>query len=80
MDSWGVLPRILLYILLQLVINYLFQDKGPEHHSKKPGQIAAPVVTASASIPVLFGTKIMRQPNVVWYGDIRSIPWEQCYG
>jgi hypothetical protein len=37
------------------------------------GEIRFPQVTASSPIPVLFGTRRMSGPNVVWYGDTTII-------
>ena len=70
--------RLIIYVIINLLIHFLFADSGPEIADAKPGEFEAPVVTASQSIPVLFGTQIMSAPNVVWYGNIKTIPWEKC--
>jgi len=44
----------------------------------KPKEVEMPIVTASDPIPVLFGTKHIKAPNVVWYGDIALYPYERC--
>ena len=33
-----------------------------------------PVATDGKEIPVLFGTREITQPNVVWYGDLKTRP------
>lgn len=47
----------------------------PKPQSSKPagfGDIQAPTAEEGREIPVLFGTRDMRGPNVVWYGDFKS--------
>jgi hypothetical protein len=43
--------------------------KNSQPPSPTGDDIQFPVVTASAPIPVLFGTRRISAPNVVWYGD-----------
>jgi hypothetical protein len=43
--------------------------KDSQPPSPTGDDIKFPVVTASAPIPVLFGTRRISGPNVVWYGD-----------
>ncbi|MCX8018194.1 MAG: hypothetical protein N2690_09890, partial [Rhodocyclaceae bacterium] len=43
----------------------------PKMQDAQPGQIGdkdIPMASADAPIPVLFGTRIISQPNVVWWG------------
>lgn len=60
--------------VVSLAIAIAFAPK-PEN-AKPPGidEIKAPTAEEGREIPVLFGTKDMRSPNVVWYGDIRLVP------
>lgn len=32
------------------------------------------------AIPVLFGTRVINQPNVVWYGDVKTTEIRQSSG
>ena len=46
----------------------------PSAQDAQPGQIGdkdVPIVSQDAPIPVLFGTRIISGPNVVWYGDVQ---------
>jgi len=43
------------------------KPKGPEL-----GTVEAPTAEEGRAIPVLFGTRWIKQTNVVWYGDIRT--------
>lgn len=43
----------------------------------QPGQIGdkdIPMASQDAPIPVLFGTRVLSQPNVVWWGDVSVTP------
>ena len=44
----------------------------PKLSPKEMGEV--PIAERGAPIPVVFGTRYVRQPNVVWYGDVQSIP------
>lgn len=43
------------------------KPKGPEL-----GTVESPTAEEGRSIPVLFGTRVIKSVNVVWYGDIRT--------
>lgn len=36
-------------------------------------EVEAPTAEEGRSIPVLFGTRDVKGPNVVWYGDVRTV-------
>lgn len=46
----------------------------PKQQQKAPevGQVDTPTATEGKEIPVLFGTRDLKNPNVVWVGDISS--------
>jgi hypothetical protein len=46
----------------------------PKTTTPKPGQVEAPVAASDGAIPVLFGTRMIKQPNCVWFGDVRTTP------
>lgn len=60
--------------VVSLVVAYAFAPKPQA--MKPPGieEVQAPTAEEGREIPVLFGTKDMNAPNVVWYGDIRLVP------
>jgi len=70
--------RLIIYVIISYALSYFLADDGPEHPSAKPGSIDGTVVTASESVPVLFGTCILNHPNLVWYGHIKTTPWMKC--
>lgn len=55
----------------------------PRVQDAQPGQIGdkdIPMASQDAPIPVLFGTRVLSQPNVVWWGDVRVIPIRRSGG
>lgn len=55
----------------------------PKVQDAKPGQIGdkdIPMASQYAPIPVIFGTRVLSQPNVVWWGDVRVIPIRRSSG
>ncbi len=55
----------------------------PKVQDAKPGQIGnqeIPIASQDAPIPVLFGTRVIAGPNVVWYGDIQVRPIRKSSG
>lgn len=49
--------------------------KGPE-----AGKLDIPSAEEGGSIPVIFGTVIVKKSNVVWYGDADTTPIKQSSG
>ena len=45
-----------------------------------PGNLDVPVAESGKPIPVLFGTRVIRQANVVWYGDVKTTEIRQSSG
>jgi hypothetical protein len=65
-----------------LVISYALAPK-PKTQEMNPAnmdEFDIPVATESAPIPVLFGTRWINQPNVVWYGDLRVFDIKKSSG
>ena len=57
---------------LALVVTYAL---APKPESKPPaglGDIEAPTAEEGREIPVLFGCRELRGPNVVWYGHLKT--------
>lgn len=46
----------------------------PQNNTKPAtlDDIQAPTAEDGREIPVLFGTRLLSGPNVVWYGDLRT--------
>jgi len=51
-------------------------SRVPKPQTQRPaglGDVQAPTAEEGREIPVLFGTKTLKGPNVVWYGDLKAI-------
>lgn len=59
-----------------LVISYALTPKPKNQEPRAAGlsEFDVPVATEAEPIPVLFGTRWISRPNVVWYGDLRVTP------
>ncbi len=64
---WTYLAVLVLAIVAARVL-------APKPKDPVPGDISSQLPTAEAGreIPVLFGTRIIAQPNVVWWGDVKT--------
>jgi len=58
--------------IVAIAVGFLFAPK-PQGQKMKAGTIEAPTAKEGLEIPVLFGTRLLRGPNVVWYGDIKQL-------
>ena len=55
----------------------------PNVQDAQPGQLGdkdLPMANRDAPIPVLFGTRVLSQPNVVWWGQVQVIPIRKSGG
>lgn len=44
----------------------------PKPKAPEAGKLDVPIANEGDSIPVCFGTNIIKRSNVVWYGDART--------
>lgn len=58
-----------------LVVAVKFATPKPQN-AKPPAleDLQLPIAEEGAEIPVLFGTRDLKGPNCVWYGDLRLVP------
>lgn len=54
------------------VISYALQPKPKSAKPAPLGDFNVPTAEEGREIPVLFGTRDIQGPNVVWYGDLRA--------
>ena len=66
--------------VITTVIGMLLAPKPPKPASATPGNLDVPVAESGKPIPVLFGTRDIRQANVVWYGDVKTTEIRQSSG
>lgn len=65
------------YIVVFIVALVVAYAATPKPQSQPPaglGDINVPTAEDGREIPVLFGTRLMGGPNIVWYGDLRTVP------
>lgn len=60
--------------IVALVVGYAMMPKPETRPPAGLDEIQAPTAEVGREIPVLFGTRKMEGPNVVWYGDLRTVP------
>ena len=60
--------------IVALVVSYTMMLKPEICFPAGLDEIQAFTVEVGREIPVLFGTRKMEGPNVVWYGDLRTVP------
>lgn len=53
---------------------YLRPEPPPGPEAAGLEDIDAPTAEAGAPVPVLFGRRQIKAPNVIWYGDLRAVP------
>ncbi len=58
--------------VISLLLTYNTVSKA---ETKPPGfgDVEMPTVEVGIEIPVLFGTRDLKSPNVVWYGDLKVV-------
>jgi hypothetical protein len=74
--------NFLLTWIVTTVLSALLAPR-PKAQDAQPGQIGErdiPMASQDAPIPVLFGTRVLSQPNVVWYGDVQVQPIRNSSG
>lgn len=59
-----------------MVISYALAPKPKQPKPEAAKQMDDPVAEAGIERPVLFGTMIMKQLNVLWFGDKRMHEYE----
>jgi hypothetical protein len=59
---------------LALVASYVLMPKPESRPPAGLGDFNVPTAEVGREIPVLFGTRKLSGPNVVWYGHLRVVP------
>jgi len=68
---WGQI----VYAVVMMVISEIIRsatEKAPENAA--PGKMDVPTAENGGTISVLFGTDVIEDMNVVWYGDSATAP------
>lgn len=64
--------QFLVGFAIALVLTYALRPKPYSAPPASIEDIKAPVAEEGKEIPVLFGCRDLRGPNVVWYGDLKT--------
>jgi len=64
---WNFVVRF----VVTFALSYLLSPKPQSQKPPAVGEVKTPTAEEGREIPVLFGTRIIKSPNVVWYGDIK---------
>lgn len=64
------------YVVLAAFAIYTYKKIPKPQSQKAPGfgDLKVPTAEEGRAIPVLFGTKLIKSPQVSWYGDFESVP------
>ena len=65
------------YLVLFIVALVVAVAMAPKPADQKPAALDdfnMPTAEPGRPIPVVFGTYVIKSPNVVWYGDLASTP------
>jgi len=60
--------------VVALVVAYATMPKPQSTPPPGLNELNVPTAEEGREIPVLFGTRELNAPNVVWYGDIQLVP------
>ena len=62
-------------VIVSVVASYLLMPGPIKPKQSTPGgagEVEVPQADQGVSIPVLFGTRDIKNPNCVWYGDVKA--------
>ena len=60
------------YAIVMLVASYLIQRKPKTSPPQAQELQSVPTAQEGESVVVLFGTRDIKSPSVVWYGDVKT--------
>lgn len=56
-----------------LVLSYAMMPKPQTQKPLQASDLKVPTAEEGREIPVLFGTRDIESPNIVWYGDFAAV-------
>lgn len=62
---------ILYIIVIILAIYFYVTAESPTQTTKTLTDIEGPTAEEGRAVPVIFGTCLLKSPNMVWYGDLK---------
>lgn len=70
----------LVVFIVALVVAVAMTPKPQDRPPAGLGDVTAPTASEGRCITMLFGTRILSGPNVVWYGNFSAIPVKKSGG
>ena len=68
----------IVWFVASIALSYIMQrqvrKKTPTMQPSSLDQIDFPTAEVGRAIPVVFGTRWLKSPNVVWYGNLKTTP------
>lgn len=64
---------VVVLVIAVVAAAYAVSPKAPEPVPPTLKDIQAPTAEQGRPIPVVFGTYVIKSPNVVWYGDLEYV-------
>ena len=64
----------LVLMVIATILAMVLQPVPPPPHAAGLSDFQAPTAEAGRPVPVIFGTVMLKAPNVVWYGDLFTDP------
>ena len=65
--------NLVIQFVFAFVLSYAMSSKTQAQKPPAIGEVETPTAEEGREIPVLFGTREIKSPNVVWYGDIKIV-------
>lgn len=65
------------YLVIAIVVAiaaYAMAPRPPEPTPPMLKDIDVPTAEEGRPVPVVFGTMVVKSPNIVWYGDLGYLP------
>lgn len=59
-------------MIVSLILTYARTPKSQQQNAEV-GTIDTPTASEGSPVPVLFGTRLIKGSNIVWYGDIKTV-------
>ena len=67
---WGQLALF----VISTIISYALAPRPVQPKPSSLSDVDAPTAEEGRPLPVVFGTRWVKGPNVIWYGDLRATP------
>lgn len=64
----------LVLMVVSTIISMVFRPKPIPPAAAALSDFTVPTADPGRPIPIIFGTVLVKGPNVVWFGDLRTVP------